>query len=73
MHSSMVELMCSATVDTAAGRITTRRSGNSEVTPQIAEALAAQRAGWDTAHRIDTSRAPEDSAQEALDVWRRAV
>jgi aminoglycoside phosphotransferase family enzyme/predicted kinase len=72
-HSAMVELMCSATGDTAAGRITTRRAGNSEVTPEIAAAMAAQDAGWDTAHRIDTSRALEDLVREAHDVWRRAV
>jgi aminoglycoside phosphotransferase family enzyme/predicted kinase len=69
-HSATVELMFSSTVDTAAGRITTRQPGNSEVTPEIAAALAAERAGWDTAHRIDTSGALEDSAREALDVWR---
>jgi aminoglycoside phosphotransferase family enzyme/predicted kinase len=72
-HSATVELMCSSTVDTAAGRITNRRPGNSEVTPEIAAALAAERAGWDTAHRIDTSGAPDDSAREALEVWRRTI
>ncbi|WP_231982082.1 bifunctional aminoglycoside phosphotransferase/ATP-binding protein [Mycobacterium sp. E2327] len=72
-HSATVELMCSSTVDTAAGRITTRRPGNSEVTPQIAAAMAAERAGWDTAHRIDTSGALEESAREAVDAWRRTV
>ncbi|HWT48492.1 MAG TPA: AAA family ATPase, partial [Mycobacterium sp.] len=72
-HSAMVELMCSTTVDMAAGRIRTRRPGNSEVTPEIAAALAAQRAGWDTAHQIDTSRPLESLAREVHDVWRRAV
>ena len=72
-HSATVELMCSSTIDTAAGRITTRRPGNSEVTPEIAAALAAERAGWDTAHRIDTSGAVEGSAREALDVWLRTI
>lgn len=72
-HSATVELMCASTVDTAAGRITTRRPGNSEVTPEIAAAMAAERAGWDTAHRIDTSGAVEDSARVALDAWRRAI
>jgi predicted kinase len=72
-HSATVELMCASTADTAAGRITTRRPGNSEVTPEIAAAMAAERAGWDTAHRIDTSGAVEDSARAALDAWRRAI
>jgi aminoglycoside phosphotransferase family enzyme/predicted kinase len=70
-RSAMVEIMCSAAVDTAAGRITTRDAGSSEVTPEIAAAMVARRPGWDTAHRIDTSRAPADAAREALDVWRR--
>ncbi|ORW91593.1 hypothetical protein AWB92_18190 [Mycobacterium sp. IEC1808] len=72
-HSATVELMCSSTVDTAAGRITTRRPGNSEVTPEIAAAMAAERAGWDTAQRIDTSGAVADSAREAVDAWHRTV
>ncbi len=72
-YSAMVELMCSATVDMAADRIKTRRPGNSDVIPEIAAALAAQHAGWDTAHLIDTSRNREDVVEEAHDIWRRAV
>jgi uncharacterized protein len=65
--------MCTATFDTAADRIRTRQPGNSDATPEIATTLAAQHTGWDTAHRMDTSRPREDSLQEAHDVWRRAV
>ncbi|MDR3658606.1 MAG: AAA family ATPase [Mycobacterium sp.] len=72
-HSAMVELVCSATVDTAADRITTRPPGNSEVTPEIASALAAQREGWPTAHRLDTSRTLDHLSAEAHDVWQRVV
>lgn len=72
-HSAMVELMCSATPDTAAERITARPPGTSEVTPQIAGELAARDAGWDTARVIDTSRPREHAAREARDAWRRAV
>ncbi|MGO9383802.1 MAG: AAA family ATPase [Mycobacterium sp.] len=72
-HSAMVELVCSATVDTAAGRIKTRRPGNSEVTPEIAAALAARHAGWDAARQMDTSRPLALLVQEAHDVWRRAA
>jgi aminoglycoside phosphotransferase family enzyme/predicted kinase len=72
-HSAVVELMCSVTADMAADRIKTRRPGNSEVTPEIAEALAAQQNGWDTAHRLDTSRALEYLVREADEVWRRAI
>jgi uncharacterized protein len=72
-HSAVVELMCSTTADLAADRIKTRRPGNSQVTPEIAAALAAQQSRWDTAHRIDTSRALEYPVGEAHDVWRRAI
>jgi uncharacterized protein len=72
-HSALVELVCSATADMAAGRITTRRPGNSDVTPEIAATLAAQNNGWDTAHRVDTSRVLERSVQDAHDVWHRAI
>lgn len=72
-HSAAVELRCAAAADTAAGRITTRAPGNSEVTPEIAAAMAARQAEWDTAHRIDTSGSPEDSARQALVAWDAAV
>ncbi len=72
-HSAMVELMCSAPVDSAADRIRTRGPGSSEVTPEIAAALAAQHAGWDTAHVIDTSGTHEDVVRQAHEVWGRAT
>ncbi|WP_156685542.1 bifunctional aminoglycoside phosphotransferase/ATP-binding protein [Mycobacterium sp. Marseille-P9652] len=68
-HSRMIEMVCAAADDTAADRIRTRPTGNSEVTPEIAAAMAARPAGWDTAHRIDTSRDPEVVAHEAHGVW----
>jgi hypothetical protein len=70
-HSAIVEIMCSASVDLAADRIVTRQPGNSEVTPEIAAALAAQHSGWYTAHVIDTSREPGQVLHEACEVWRR--
>lgn len=70
-HSVVVELMCAASVDLAADRIVTRRPGNSEVTLEIAAALAARRGGWHTAHVIDTSREPGQVLHEAAEVWRR--
>ncbi len=72
-HSALVELVCTATADTAADRITTRPPGNSDVTPEIAATLATQHTGWDTAHRMDTSRPLEDSVQKAHDVWLGAI
>lgn len=72
-HSVLVEFVCSATADLAADRIRTRPAGNSEVTPEIAAALAAGAAGWDGAHRIDTSRRRDLVAREAHDLWARAT
>ena len=72
-HSVLVELMCVATIDTAARRIRTRRPGNSDVTPEIAVALATQSDRWDDAYRVDTSRGRELAVSCAHDVWRRAV
>lgn len=64
--------MCAVPVDAAAGRIKTREPGNSDATPEIAAALAAQHNGWDTAHILQTDRPLEDSLREARDIWRRA-
>ncbi|BBX97043.1 bifunctional aminoglycoside phosphotransferase/ATP-binding protein [Mycobacterium lacus] len=72
-HSATVELECTTTVDTAAGRITTRQPGASDATTDIAAALAARHGGWDTARRVDTSRPLEDSLREAHDAWSRAI
>ncbi|HTX93934.1 MAG TPA: AAA family ATPase [Mycobacterium sp.] len=71
-HSVLVELMCSATADTTAERITTRRAGNSEVTVQIAAALAGRHAGWDTAYPIDTSAERGHAVQQAHQIWQRS-
>ncbi|WP_081258548.1 AAA family ATPase [Mycobacterium kansasii] len=68
-HSPLVELLCTAPVDTAADRVRTRQPGNSDATPQIAATLAAQHNGWDTAHPVATSRPLEFSVREAHDVW----
>ncbi|WP_374022524.1 AAA family ATPase [Mycobacterium sp. HNNTM2301] len=72
-RSVMVELMCSVQPQAAGGRIATRPPGNSEVTPEIAAVLAAQRAGWDSAHIVDTSRGPDLVARKAHDLWARST
>ncbi|OBF09734.1 hypothetical protein A5730_00610 [Mycobacterium sp. ACS4054] len=72
-HSALVEFVCAATADVAAERIKTRPAGNSEVTPEIAAALAAGHADWNGAHRIDTSRRPDLVAREARDLWTHAT
>jgi predicted kinase len=72
-HSAIVELLCTATTEMVADRIQTRQPGNSEVTPEIAAALAAQENPWDTASRVDTLQGLEHSLLRAQDVWRRAT
>lgn len=72
-HAALVEVMCSTTLDDAADRIRNRPAGNSDATPEIAVALAHQDTGWDTAHRLDTSRPLEHSVQEIHDLWQRAI
>lgn len=71
--SALVELMCVATNDVAAERITTRRRGNSDVTPEIAAAIAYRNTGWGTAYSVDTSQSLEHSVQAARDIWYRAI
>ncbi len=72
-HSQIIELMCSATVETTTDRIETRAAGNSDATPEIAAALAARQNAWDTAYRIDTSQPLQSSVRKAHDVWRRSI
>jgi aminoglycoside phosphotransferase family enzyme/predicted kinase len=71
--SAMVELMCVTTADVAAERITTRRPGNSDATPEIATALAFRNNGWDTAYPVDTSGSVEHSIEAAQDIWCQAI
>lgn len=67
----MVELCCAATLDASVGRIRTRTHTTSQVTPQIATALAGRDHGtWPEAHLIDTTRPPAEASAEALDVCR---
>jgi hypothetical protein len=67
----MVEIACAAGLETSVGRIRTRTLTTSQVTPEIATALAdLDLGGWAGAHRIDTTRAPTDCVAEALDICR---
>lgn len=65
-----VELRCTAPLDASVDRIRTRTETTSQVTPDIATALAAQDDSWPQAHRIDTTRTPTDCVVEALDICR---
>ena len=69
--ASMVELVCAAPLDATVGRIRTRTHTTSQVTPEIATALAGRDRGtWPEAHRIDTTRPPDEASAEALDICR---
>lgn len=72
-HSTLVELVCSIAGDEAADRIRTRRPGNSDVTPEIASALASQPNDWDTALPLKTSLPQRDSLAKACNAWHRAT
>lgn len=72
-HAAILEIMCAAPVNVAAERIRSRPAGNSDATPQIAAALAAQDLGWDTAHRIDTSQPLDHSLALVEQLWRAAI
>jgi len=71
-HSALVDLMCVAPTDMAADRLKERRAGNSDVTPEIADALDVHN-GWDDAYRVDTSRGLDHSVLLAQNVWRQAI
>lgn len=65
----MVELVCAAPLDATVGRIRTRTNTNSQVTAEIATALATRHHdSWPQAHPIDTARPLGESVAEALDI-----
>ncbi|WP_409426291.1 nucleoside monophosphate kinase [Mycobacterium sp. SMC-11] len=72
-HAATTEIQCVVPVDVAADRIRSRAPGNSDATPQIAAALAAQDVDWDTAHRVDTAQPLDDCVREAQELWRAAI
>lgn len=72
-HAALVEISCSTPAHVAADRIRNRTPGNSDATPQIAAALAAQDAEWDTAHPIDTQQPLDQSVRVAETLWRAAL
>lgn len=69
----MVEFACAAPLAAAVTRIRTRTGTTSQVTPDIATALAGrdERHGtWAGAHLIDTTREPAEACAEALAICR---
>lgn len=72
-HARLVEVMCAVPVETTADRIENRAAGNSDATPDIAAALAARRAAWESAYRMDTSQPLETTVAQACEAWRHAT
>ena len=69
VFAPVTELVCVAPLDRTVDRIRTRSSTTSQVTPEIAAALAARESRtWPQAHRIDTTRPPAESVAEAMDL-----
>ncbi len=65
--AAMVELVCVAPLDATVGRIRTRTNTTSQVTAEIATALAARHHdSWPQAHPIDTARPLGEAVAEAL-------
>jgi aminoglycoside phosphotransferase family enzyme/predicted kinase len=60
----IVEFVCTLPVEEAAVRIVNRPTSSSDVTPEIAAALAASDTEPDAGHRIDTSRPLAESVAE---------
>ncbi len=69
--AAMTEFACVAPLHATVDRIRTRTSTSSQVTPEIATALAAHdpaHGTWPEAHRIDTTREPAEAGAAALEI-----
>jgi aminoglycoside phosphotransferase family enzyme/predicted kinase len=72
-HSALAEILCVASVETAAARVADRPGGVSDATPAIAEALDPAGRDWRDAFRLDTNQQLADSVREAETLWRDMV
>ncbi|MTE14275.1 bifunctional aminoglycoside phosphotransferase/ATP-binding protein [Nocardia aurantiaca] len=68
-HAELIPLRCECPPQLAGTRIRTRRSGDSEATPEIAIALAAASSPWPTATAVDTTGPLETTIAQALRGW----
>ncbi|WP_232070271.1 bifunctional aminoglycoside phosphotransferase/ATP-binding protein [Mycobacterium noviomagense] len=67
--STLLEIVCWTSLDTAIKRVQRREPGTSDATPKIARDLAVRDGAWATAHPIDTSQALEDCTDQAAKLW----
>lgn len=66
MHADVVELLCSAPDDVAAGRLARRPPGDSEATPRVRLALAQSADSWPEASVVDCRDSVTRSVAQAL-------
>jgi aminoglycoside phosphotransferase family enzyme/predicted kinase len=69
LRADLIELLCSAPQSVAVGRILSRTGSESEATPAIAAAMAAERGPWPGAVVLDTTAALPDTLSRALAAW----
>ncbi|PRC43573.1 hypothetical protein C6A85_000000104655, partial [Mycobacterium sp. ITM-2017-0098] len=72
-NSSIVEFCCTVPLSEAAHRVASRGPTASDATPSIATELGDPATEWPTAHVLDTSRPPAETAAEAQRVCVAAV
>lgn len=68
--ATLIEFSCTTTLTTAVERIRSRTETTSQVTPEIAAALSAERLKepWVQAHQVDMTRPVEESVAEAQQI-----
>ncbi|WP_024805696.1 AAA family ATPase [Nocardia sp. BMG51109] len=71
--ADLIELQCTAPESVTAERIAARSGGESEATPAIATAMAADRAPWPEADILDTTEPLPDTVRTAVRAWRRGM
>ena len=64
--SDLVELLCRAPAETAAGRMRDRGGGPSDATPGIAVELARVEDAWPAASVLDTASGPAEALVKAV-------
>ena len=67
-HAVRTEIACTTTLQSAVARIGTRGPTTSQVTAEIATALADRSDDWPDAHRLDTAGPLADTLNEARDI-----
>ncbi|MBB5916709.1 hypothetical protein BJY24_005621 [Nocardia transvalensis] len=70
--ADMIELCCTAPLSVTSSRIAARSGGESEATPAIASAMAADRAPWDSALPLDTTQPLTETIHTAMRAWQRS-